>query len=84
MREDLQRLPVHPAQERLLEDLGRRPVDGDPAAVQHPDPVRVRGRESLAATGADVPAGTLLATAGATVLAGAAVVLAVRRRTTES
>ncbi|MEU9863773.1 HtaA domain-containing protein [Streptomyces sp. NPDC047971] len=44
----------------------------------------VGGSGSLAATGAGVPTGALLGTAGATALAGAAVVFAVRRRTTES
>ncbi|MFE5488110.1 HtaA domain-containing protein [Streptomyces sp. NPDC056527] len=44
----------------------------------------VGGSGSLAATGASVPTGALLGAAGATALAGAAVVFAVRRRTTES
>ncbi|MFD7320960.1 HtaA domain-containing protein [Streptomyces sp. NPDC059875] len=44
----------------------------------------VGGTGSLAATGAGLPTGALLGAAGATALAGAAVVFAVRRRTTES
>lgn len=44
----------------------------------------VGGSGSLAATGAGLPTGALLGAAGATALAGAAVVFAVRRRTTES
>ncbi len=122
MREHLHRLPVHPAEQLLVEDLRRRPARRDPAAVHDRDPVGMGrgastprwragtaggsstsggggtvggagtvggsgtagGSAALAATGSGTPTGLLLGASGLLAAAGAAVVVAVRRRAMES